>query len=314
MFHSEITCWARKFENEHWETTYILCKARRFCWDCWKEIDILCQGQYSFNYQVFPTKCLISRCFFHPLSFLRNSTFNKRRNVIPHEASMELLYLYTYMKNHICRWIYYLNNPNPNASIPGTNPPPHSRPTWASSLEVDHNNLSRVPSRPTPPCGGPDIGRSRLDPTDRELTEFSPGRVKHFLLDPFGTGAGCFLKIFGLFFLRCLNICWVYIRCLQSKTKTRGILLFKQITVVKSLPNVQLSALFISSRNPFCFLSQQTPGISPRVSWLHPRGHVRITSKPAANIIARHITQRLHRAKVTSTTWKKICRASWDVW
>lgn len=151
---------------------------------------------------------------------------------------------------------------------------------------------------------------------DRELTEFSPGpRVKQFFVGPLGTEAGFLLKIFA-FFLRYLpHVACVYTRCLHSqKTKTWGILLFKQITVVKSLPNFQLSALFISSRNLFCFLSQPTPGVSPCVSWLHPRGHVRITSKPAANIIARHITQRLHRAKVTSTTWKKICRASRDVW
>lgn len=157
--------------------------------------------------------------------------------------------------------------------------------------------------------GGPGwdrwIGNSRSSTGPQGETVF---------VGPRSTGAGILLMIFA-FFLRYLpHVACVYTRCLQSKTKTWGILLFKQITVVKSLPNFQLSALFISSRNPFCFLSQPTPGVSPCVSWLHPRGHVRITSKPAANIIARHITQRLHRAKVTSTTWKKICRDSRDVW
>ena len=93
---------------------------------------------------------------------------------------------------------------------------------------------------------------------------FTGPQGETFFVGPLWHRGWVFFEDFWPFFLRCLNICWVYIRCLQSKTKTRGILLFKQITVVKSLPNVQLSALFISSRNPFCFLSQQTPGISPR--------------------------------------------------
>lgn len=114
---------------------------------------------------------------------------------------MELLYLYTYMKNHICRWIYYLNNPNPNASIPGTNPPPHSRPTWASSLEVDHNNLSRVPSRPTPPCGGPDIGRSGWIRRIGNSPSFhrAPG-WNIFCWTPLAPGLGVFWRFLAFFF------------------------------------------------------------------------------------------------------------------
>lgn len=152
---------------------------------------------------------------------------------------------------------------------------------------------------------------------DRELTEFhrAPG-WNSFCWTPKHRGWD-FVADFCLFCTLLTTCCLrIHSWLIQSKNKNMRHTII-QITVVKSLPNFQLSALLISLRvpwNPFCFLSQPTPGVSPCVSWLHPRGHVRITSKPAANIIARHITQRLHRAKVTCTTWKKICRASRDVW